>query len=342
MSLRVGYFPHNNSLWVPATAASWTCHPRRGMGGPAQPPRGDRPAPTEGCPSAHGDHLSTAATTSSAPAPHRQSPPASGQGARHRLRRDLRLPGTRTAGWSCWKTRRSAPRGPEGQAGRARARLLADHAAAVRARRPGLDWKDIVPVDAGTAAGARCSTARWTPGSAPTRAHAGRVATSARELVATDGLFSHRSLWFTRRDFAAGAARRAGRDRRRPSGVRPPGSRRTTARRRPVRGRRRRRPRRWENALRTRAWGPARRPRSSSPSSSAPPTSSTPTVSSTARSPSRTPARPRSATWWPATISDPGHADALSPRRFSRCWRNDEERRSPCRYPTPPCASWAS
>lgn len=71
--------------------------------------------------------------------------------------------------------------------------------------RAGLTWKDIEPVDAYTDA-AQLFLDRevdaWV-GSYPALTRVEQEA-AIRELVATDGLFSHRSLWFTRRDFAEG------------------------------------------------------------------------------------------------------------------------------------------
>ncbi|WP_279340505.1 ABC transporter substrate-binding protein [Sphaerisporangium perillae] len=69
--------------------------------------------------------------------------------------------------------------------------------------RAGLSWKDIEPVDAyGDAAQLFLDREvdAWV-GSYPSLTRVERES-SIRGLVATDGLFSHRSLWFTRRDFA--------------------------------------------------------------------------------------------------------------------------------------------
>lgn len=68
----------------------------------------------------------------------------------------------------------------------------------------GLSWSDIEPVDTAVSDGPAAFLAgeldAWV-GAYPSLG-AVESATDLRTLVATDGLFSHPSLWFTRRDFA--------------------------------------------------------------------------------------------------------------------------------------------
>ncbi len=203
MSVRVGYFPHNNSLWVLR---------HRGILERAIPdvewvdlrslPAGDKPAPTEGLPSVHGDHLFDGGYDFIGTG---STPPVTAQGkghdivyvavsgSRHENGRLVvkddspivsvaDLKGRRVAlGHGSWQTTLLL--------------FALDEA--------GLSWKDIVPVDAGVDAGELFLNGEvdaWV-GSYPSLSKVEEQA-PVRELVATDGLFSHRSLWFTRRDFA--------------------------------------------------------------------------------------------------------------------------------------------
>ncbi|GAA0847540.1 ABC transporter substrate-binding protein [Streptosporangium amethystogenes subsp. fukuiense] len=198
MTTRVGYFPQNNSLWVlrhrGLPDVEWVN--LRSL------PTGERVDPTRALPSVHSDHLfdggydfiGTGAT-----------PPVTAQAKGHDvvyvaisepriengrlvvlddspIRSLTDLKGKRIAlGHGSWQTTLL---------------LLA-------LERVGLGWSDIVPVDAyGDAAELFLSgeVDAWV-GSYPYLTGVEQRA-SVRELVATDGLFSHRSLWFTRRDFA--------------------------------------------------------------------------------------------------------------------------------------------
>jgi len=198
MSTRVGYFPQNNSLWVlrhrdTLTDVEWADF--RSL------PR-ERVDPYSGLPSAHGDHLFDGGYDFIGTG---STPPVTAQARgldvvyvaisepRHENGRlvvrgdsaiasvaDLR--GKRVAlGHGSWQTTLL---------------LLALESA-------GLSWRDIVPVDVyGDAADVFLSGAvdAWV-GSYPHLTEVERQV-PVRTLIETPGLFTHRSLWFTRRDFA--------------------------------------------------------------------------------------------------------------------------------------------
>jgi sulfonate transport system substrate-binding protein len=198
MSTRVGYFPQNNSLWVlkhrdTLPSVEWVDF--RSL------PR-ERVDPYAGLPSAHGDHLFDGGydfigTGSTPPVTARArdhdivyvaiSEPRHENGrlvvrADSPVRSVSDLRGKRVAlGHGSWQTTLL---------------LLALEQA-------GLSWQDIVPVDSyDNAAGAFLSGAvdAWV-GSYPYLTDVERQV-SVRTLVETPSLFTHRSLWFTRRDFA--------------------------------------------------------------------------------------------------------------------------------------------
>ncbi|MFD1931915.1 ABC transporter substrate-binding protein [Nonomuraea mangrovi] len=201
MTVRVGYFPSNNSLWVLR---------HRGILEKSLPevewvdlrdlPAGERPSPTEGLPSLHGDHLFDGGYDFIGTG---STPPVTAQGKGHdivyvgvsgsrhengrlvtRADSDVRtvadLKGRKVAlGHGSWQTTLLL--------------FALDDA--------GLAWSDIVPVDAGVDAARLLLDGEvdaWV-GSYPSLS---KVEDRTRTLVETDGLFSHRSLWFTRRDFA--------------------------------------------------------------------------------------------------------------------------------------------
>ncbi|GAA3311202.1 hypothetical protein [Nonomuraea dietziae] len=143
---------------------------------------------------------STAATTSSAPGRRLLSP------RRARVTtsstRASRTRGTRTAGWWCAQTPTSTA-SPTSRAGRSRSATAPGRprCCCSPSTAQGWPWSDIVPVDAGVdAAGLLIDgdVDAWV-GSYPSLS---AVEEHTRTLVQTEGLFSHRSLWFTRRDFA--------------------------------------------------------------------------------------------------------------------------------------------
>lgn len=204
MTLRVGYFPSNNSLWVLR---------HRGILERSVPdvewvdfrslPPERRPDPTEGLPSAHGDHLFDGGYDFIGTG---STPPVTAQakghdivyvatsGPRHRNGRLIvhedspitsvsDLAGKRVGiGHGSWQTT-----------------LLL-----FALDRAGLSWHDVEPVDtAGTDAAQLFldqAIDAWV-GAYPSLTRVEREV-GTRTLVDTEGLFSHRSLWFTRRDFA--------------------------------------------------------------------------------------------------------------------------------------------
>ncbi|MGH3241479.1 MAG: ABC transporter substrate-binding protein [Spirillospora sp.] len=200
---RVGFFPHNNSLWVLR---------HRGILERSLPdvewvdlrslPAGDRPAPTQGLPSAHGDHLfddgydfiGTGST-----------PPVTAQARGHDIVY-VAVSGPRVDNGRLVALPGSGIASPADLAGR---RVALGHGSwqttllLLALDQAGLTWRDIEPVDAG-AEGAQLlldgKVDAWT-GSYPALA-ALESETEPRTLIETEGLFSHRSLWFTRRDFA--------------------------------------------------------------------------------------------------------------------------------------------
>jgi sulfonate transport system substrate-binding protein len=203
MTTRVGYFPQNNSLWVLQHRAllhhdglpdvEWVDFRTLSR---------DRVDPYEGLPSAHGDHLFDGGYDFIGTG---STPPVTAQAKGHDVvyvaiseprhengrlvvRADspvtsvAELRGKRVAlGHGSWQTTLL---------------LLALEQA-------GLSWRDIVPVDSyDNAAGAFLSGSvdAWV-GSYPYLTDVERQ-TPVRTLVETPELFTHRSLWFTRRDFA--------------------------------------------------------------------------------------------------------------------------------------------
>ncbi|MEV4242100.1 aliphatic sulfonate ABC transporter substrate-binding protein [Streptosporangium canum] len=203
MSVRVGYFPHNNSLWVLR---------HRGILERAIPdvewvdlrtlPAGDRPAPTGGLPSLHGDHLFDGGYDFIGTG---STPPVTAQGKGHDVVY-VAVSGSRHENGRLVVLEDSPITSLEDLKGK---RVALGHGSwqttllLFALDKVGLGWKDIVPVDAGTDAGALLLNGEvdaWV-GSYPSLSKVEKQV-SVRELVATDGLFSHRSLWFTRRDFA--------------------------------------------------------------------------------------------------------------------------------------------
>ena len=204
MTIRVGYFPSNNSLWIlrhrgilERTLPDVEWVDLRAL------PQGERPRVTDGLPTVHGDRLAdrsydvigTGAT-----------PPITAQGQGH----DIVYLAT------------SGPRHENG-----RLVVLDDSPITdlsdLRGKRIGighgswqttllllaldrveLTWHDVEAVDlAGTDGAERLLAGEldaWV-GAYPGLSGVEELART-RDLVATDGLFSHRSLWFTRREVA--------------------------------------------------------------------------------------------------------------------------------------------
>ncbi|MEU7983305.1 aliphatic sulfonate ABC transporter substrate-binding protein [Streptosporangium canum] len=203
MSVRVGYFPHNNSLWVLR---------HRGILERTIPdvewvdlrtlPAGDRPAPTDGLPSLHGDHLFDGGYDFIGTG---STPPVTAQGKGHDVVY-VAVSGSRHENGRLVVLEDSPITSLEDLKGK---RVALGHGSwqttllLFALDKVGLGWQDIVPVDASIDAGALLLNGEvdaWV-GSYPSLSKV-EEQTSVRELVATDGLFSHRSLWFTRRDFA--------------------------------------------------------------------------------------------------------------------------------------------
>jgi sulfonate transport system substrate-binding protein len=202
MTLRVGYFPQNNSLWVlrhrgilerTIPTVEWVDLRRLSR---------DRVDPRAGLPSAHGDHLFDGGYDFLGTG---STPPVTAQARGHDIvyvaisqprhengrivvRDDspiesvADLRGRRVAlGHGSWQTTLLL--------------LALDQA--------GLGWRDVVAVDAYDDAAAQFESGAvdaWVGSYPPLRDVERRI--SVRTLVQTPTLFSHRSLWFTRRDFA--------------------------------------------------------------------------------------------------------------------------------------------
>ncbi|GLZ11179.1 sulfonate ABC transporter substrate-binding protein [Actinomadura sp. NBRC 104425] len=200
---RVGFFPNNNSLWVLR---------HRGILERSLPdvewvdlrslPAGDRPAPTEGLPSAHGDHLFDGGYDFIGTG---STPPVTAQGKGHDIVY-VAISGPRVDNGRLVALADSGIQSPADLAGR---RVALGHGSwqttllLFALDRAGLTWADIEPVDAGPEGAQLLLDGKvdaWT-GYYPQLAALERT-TQLRTLVETDGLFSHRSLWFTRRDFA--------------------------------------------------------------------------------------------------------------------------------------------
>ncbi|REE96878.1 ABC transporter substrate-binding protein [Thermomonospora umbrina] len=203
MALRVGYFPSNNSLWVLR---------HRGILERTIPdvewvdlrtlPPGDRPAPTEGLPTLHGDHLFDGGYDFIGTG---STPPVTAQAKGHDIAY-VAISGPRHENGRLIAREDSGITSPADLKGR---RVALGHGSwqttllLFALDGAGLTWNDIEPVDAGPDAADLFLDGKvdaWV-GSYP---HLSRVESEAsvRTLVETDGLFSHRSLWFTRRDFA--------------------------------------------------------------------------------------------------------------------------------------------
>ncbi|MEU0483192.1 ABC transporter substrate-binding protein [Streptosporangium sp. NPDC006013] len=198
MTSRVGYFPQNNSLWVlrhrGLPDVEWVN--LRSL------PAGERVDPTRALPSVHSDHLfdggydfiGTGAT-----------PPVTAQAKGYDVVY-VAISEPRIENGRLVVLDDSPIRSLEDLKGK---RVALGHGSwqttllLLALERVGLGWSDIVPVDVYDNAAELFLSGEvdaWV-GSYPYLTGVEQRA-SVRELVATDGLFSHRSLWFTRRDFA--------------------------------------------------------------------------------------------------------------------------------------------
>ncbi|AYF74920.1 ABC transporter substrate-binding protein [Nocardia yunnanensis] len=202
MTIRIGYFPQNNTLWVlrhlgileqSLPQVEWV--DLRTLGNP-------RVDPTRALPSAHGDHLfdggydviGTGAT-----------PPITAQAKGHDIVY-LAVSGPRVENGRIVAHADSGITGPADLKGK---RVALGHGSwqttllLLALEQVGLTWSDIEPVDAYGDAAQRFldrEVDAWV-GSYPfltqVEAHA-----DLTDVIPTAGLFSHRSLWFTTRDFA--------------------------------------------------------------------------------------------------------------------------------------------
>ncbi|MES9601914.1 MULTISPECIES: ABC transporter substrate-binding protein [Actinomadura] len=203
MSLRVGYFPQNNSLWVlrhrgilERTVPDVEWVDLRSL------PAGERPDPTRGLPSAHGDHLFDGGYDFIGTG---STPPVTAQAKGHDVVY-VAVSGPRIENGRLVVREDSPVTSPADLKGR---RIALGHGSwqttlvLLALEKAGLNWSDIEPVDAyGNAAELflKGDVDAWV-GSYPYLTGVERRV-PVRTVIETDGLFSHRSLWFTSRAFA--------------------------------------------------------------------------------------------------------------------------------------------
>lgn len=203
MTLRVGYFPQNNSLWVlrhrgilERTVPDVEWVDLRSL------PAGDRPAPTEGLPSGHGDHLFDGGYDFIGTG---STPPVTAQAKGHDVVY-VAISGPRVENGRIVVPDDSPVAGPADLKGR---RVALGHGSwqttllLLALEKAGLTWSDIEPVDAyGNAAELFLNgdVDAWV-GSYPYLTDVEKQR-PVRTVIETPGLFSHRSLWFTSRAFA--------------------------------------------------------------------------------------------------------------------------------------------
>ncbi|MCP2323063.1 sulfonate transport system substrate-binding protein [Hamadaea flava] len=208
MALRIGYFPHNNSLWVLR---------HRGIVERTIPdvewidirtlPPGPRPDVTAGLPTSHGDGLFDGSYDFIGTG---FTPPITAQAHGHDIVY-VGVSGPRVEN-SKFVVREDSPiTSLEDLRGK---RIGIGHGswqttlALFALDKVGLTWSDVTPVDLNGNDGAQLfldgEIDAWT-GSYPSLTRVEQQI-GVRELIPTDGLFSHRSLWFTRRDFAVDRA----------------------------------------------------------------------------------------------------------------------------------------
>ena len=203
MTTRVGYFPQNNSLWVlrhlglledKLPDLEWV--DLRSLG------RGPRVDPTRALPSAHGDHLFDGGYDFIGTG---STPPVTAQAKGHDIVY-VAISGPRVENGRLVVHADSDITDPAGLKGR---RVALGHGSwqttllLLALEKAGLSWGDITPVDVYDDAAERFLAREvdaWV-GSYP---YLGKVEQEAelRELIPTEGLFTHRSLWFTSADFA--------------------------------------------------------------------------------------------------------------------------------------------
>jgi sulfonate transport system substrate-binding protein len=202
MSPRVGFFPQNNSLWVlrhrdvlerALPGVEWV--DLRDL------PR-ERVDPFQGLPSAHGDHLFDGGYDFIGTG---STPPVTAQAKGHDIVY-VAVSGPRYENGRLVVREDSPISSVEDLKGR---RVALGHGSwqttllLLALDKVGLGWRDIVPVDAYDNAAARFLSGdvdAWV-GSYPHLTEVERQV-PVRSLAGVAGLFTHRSLWFTRRDFA--------------------------------------------------------------------------------------------------------------------------------------------
>jgi sulfonate transport system substrate-binding protein len=203
MTLRVGYFPQNNSLWVLRHLGILErTHPEVEWVNLRELPRGPRVDPTKALPSDHGDHLFDGGYDFIGTG---STPPVTAQAKGHDIVY-VAISGPR------YENGRLVVRADSGIAdiGDLKGKRVAlGHGSwqttllLLALEKAGLGWHDIVPVDSyGNAASQFLSgeVDAWV-GSYPYLTEVENQV-DVRTVVATEGLFTHRSLWFTSREFA--------------------------------------------------------------------------------------------------------------------------------------------
>lgn len=203
MTVRVGYFPQNNSLFVLRHLGileqrlpdlEWV--DLRSLD------HGPRVDPTSALPSAHGDHLFDGGYDFIGTG---STPPVTAQAKGHDIVY-VAVSGPRVENGRLVVHADSAIQDPADLAGK---RVALGHGSwqttllLLALEKAGLGWSDITPVDVYGDAAERFLAREvdaWV-GSYPYLTKVEQQ-TEVRELIPTEGLFSHRSLWFTSRAFA--------------------------------------------------------------------------------------------------------------------------------------------
>lgn len=204
MSTRVGFFPHNNSLFVlrhrglleqKLDDITWVDL--------RELPAGTKPAVREGLPTVHADHLFTEEGYDVIGTGF--TPPITGLGQGH----DLVYIGISEPRVENGRLVAKAGSGIETIADLRGKKVGIGHGSwqttllLFALEKVGLGWDDVEPVDVGADAADLFLAGEidaWT-GSYPELTRVEQE-TEVTTLIETDGLFSHPSLWFTRRDFA--------------------------------------------------------------------------------------------------------------------------------------------
>jgi sulfonate transport system substrate-binding protein len=203
MSLKVGYFPQNNSLWVLRhTGILEQTIPDVEWVNLRDLPAGEKVDPYKGMPSHHGDHLFDGGYDFIGTG---STPPVTAQAKGHDVVY-VAISGPRYENGRLVVLGDSPIKSVADLRGK---RVALGHGSwqttllLLALEQAGLGWQDIVPVDS-YAGGSRQFLSgevdAWI-GSYPFLT-AVEAQTSVRGLVPTEELFTHRSLWFTSRSFA--------------------------------------------------------------------------------------------------------------------------------------------